>query len=108
MKRLLTLLLTILTLFTLACQPTPEEEIVIQRSDADGETGGEIVPPPEFPATVQGTASFEADGVPTELIVDAEVKTYDAAGYFRYPIEIVPYSNEVKKSFVNACVSDTE
>ncbi|MDO4564078.1 MAG: DUF6034 family protein [Clostridia bacterium] len=106
MKKL-TLILIALILLT-ACQPTPEDEIVIQRSDADGETGGEIVPPPEFPATIQGTASFEADGVPTELVVDAEVKTYDSAGYFRCPIEIVPYSNEVKKSFVSACVSDAE
>ncbi|MDO4565580.1 MAG: DUF6034 family protein [Clostridia bacterium] len=123
MKRILTVLLAVLMLFPLACQPTPEEDIVFNRGDTDVDTIVAASPLPENdisqsddPVLIQGVEGqnpvfptrYENEIVndSTSLIIDAEVITNGLTSYPVYEAKRGTFDAEQVRAVASEIITD--
>ncbi|MDO4565676.1 MAG: DUF6034 family protein, partial [Clostridia bacterium] len=123
MKRILTVLLAALMLCSLACQPTPEEDVVINRGDTDVDAIIAASPLPtsevsqsDDPALIQVDEGqnpvfptryenkIENDF--TSLTIDAEVITNGLTSYPVYEVKRKDFEPEQVRAIANEIITD--
>ena len=108
MKRICAALLTglFLLLFS-ACQPTPEEEIIVNKGDgttiAEAPTGRYAAP-----ERYTDELTFQAAGVDTRVQVDAAVSVPAVERYPVYAVSPAAYPEATARQFISACLDGHE
>lgn len=101
------LLVLLLAALLMACQPTPEEDIVVNKGDgttiAEAPTGRYAAP-----ERYTDELTFQAAGVDTRVQVDAAVSVPAVERYPVYAVSPAAYPEATARQFISACLDGHE